>query len=918
MLTKFEGPANWADRYGSRIRGYICAPATGNYTFYISSDNSSELWLSSSDNPANRQKIAWVSGYTKVYEWGKYPEQQSQAIALQQGQRYYIEVLHRENTEGDHVEVGWRMPNGVMERPIPGSYLSPFGGGSNIAVTITSPANNTSYNYGTAVNIAATVSNGTAQKVEFYADGSKIGEDASAPYSYSWSGAAQGSHTLTAVAVPGATSSAVVITIGGVPQNCASTGSITREVWNNVTGTDVNSIPVSAPPSAVSTLTWFKAPSNSGDNFGERVRGYICPPSTGNYTFWIASDDNSELWLSTDGSPANKQKIAYVNGYTQSQEYTKYPSQKSAPVSLQANTKYYIEALHKEGSQGDNLAVGWQIPGGALERPIPGSRLAPFASSPLAAEIDAPADQSTYNVGASFVIAASASGGTGVYQKMEFFDEETKLGEDLSAPFTFTVQSAHSGTYHLSVKVTDSQSATAVSDDVHVFVSGTAASCTGTGQITRELWNEVPGTTVGDIPLSTSPDVKQQLTIFRSSAEIGDNYGQRIRGYICPPQTGTYYFYISSDDNSELWLGTGESAGTKQLIATVTGWTFPDEWTKYTSQTSAGISLTAGQKYYIEALHKEGTQGDHLEVGWKLANGTFERPIPGNRLIPFEEVPVAVCEASIQPGSSTTFCSGGNVTLFANQQSGYNYQWKKDDVEITGATSYSYYVTSQGAYQVRITYPGCNAWSAPTYVTVNDFLTARITAGGPTTFCEGESVTLYGNTCEDYIYQWKRDGEDIQGANGETYVATVSGSYQLKIISGSSISWSALQDVTVNDCGQSMKTSQSQESLAKGPSNPANDAGLASRNAFNMKVFPNPTTGMFTFNYCIEETKTEIVEIRVINVQSGATVYRKGPEKVSGCVRAEIGLSGDLPVGVYVLQLVVGQKTESTKLILCR
>jgi hypothetical protein len=44
--------------------------------------------------------------------------------------------------------------------------------------------------------------------------------------------------------------------------------------------------------------------------------------------------------------------------------------------------------------------------------------------------------------------------------------------------------------------------------------------------------------------------------------------------------------------------------------------------------------LTAGTKYYIEALHKEGIESDHLAVGWQLPNGSFERPIPGIRLIP--------------------------------------------------------------------------------------------------------------------------------------------------------------------------------------------------------------------------------------------------------------------------------------------
>jgi glucose/arabinose dehydrogenase len=931
QLTKFEAPQNRADRFGARIRGYICAPATGNYIFYIASDNNSELWLSSNDNPAGKTRIAFVNGYTKYAEWAKYPEQQSAPVSLVQGQKYYVEVLHRENTEGDHVEVGWKLPNGTFERPMPGSYLSPFG--QSFAVAITSPVDNSVVSAGSSPTIEALVSNANAaiQKVEFYANGNKLGEDMSSPYSFVWPTPSVGNYTLTAKALSSTTvtSQPVKVTVATAAA-CVAGGAITHEKWLNVTGTSISNIPVTTAPGYQGTLSQFKTISNSGDNYGERVRGFICPPATGNYTFWISSDDNSELYLSTDASPLNKQRIAYVVGYTQSQEYTKYPSQKSQPILLQANKKYYIEALHKEGASGDNLSVGWQLPSGVLERPIPGSRLAVFEDQQaLTVQITSPPANSTVTAGSNIVLNATASGGSGTYTKAELFEEETKIGEDLSVPFTFTIQNAQVGTYHLMVKVTDSNSATAESADFHIYVQN-QVSCSGTGEITRELWTNAPGTTVSDIPTTRAADVKQQLTIFKTTSEIGDNYGQRVRGYICPPVSGNYVFYISSDDNSELWLSTNEQPAAKQLVASVTGWTFPEEWNKYPSQQSALISLTAGNKYYVEALHKEGSQGDHLEVGWMLPDNSYERPVPGKRLIPFEDVPTSVCDASIQPGSSTTFCDGGSVVLNANTAPGYNYQWKKDGVEIQGATNPSYQATEQGAYQVRITYPGCNIWSAPENVTVNDFLTARITPGGPTTFCEGESVVLYGNTCNDYLYQWKRDGEDITGANSSTYVATVSGSYQLKIISGSSINWSALVDVTVNNCGGSamMKKQQTpadttqekqgaEEKVTTVEEKPT-PAAAAVAKPFNLKVFPNPTTGMFSFDYCIEETKSEMVQIKVISASNGEIVYRQPPERVTGCVRANIGLSSGLPIGVYVLQLIIGDKVESTKLVLCR
>ncbi len=166
------------------------------------------------------------------------------------------------------------------------------------------------------------------------------------------------------------------------PQNPPpSGGGILREYWLGIPGTSVGDL-TSSPnfpysPSGSGAVADFEAPIDWADNYGTRMRGYVTAPQTGQYTFWIASDDGSQLWLSSDDNPANRMLIAYVDGWTSSSEWTKYSSQQSGPIHLMAGRRYYIEALQKEGGGGDNLAVGWRLPDGTLERPIPGSRLSP-------------------------------------------------------------------------------------------------------------------------------------------------------------------------------------------------------------------------------------------------------------------------------------------------------------------------------------------------------------------------------------------------------------------------------------------------------------------------------------------------------------------------------------------------------------
>ncbi len=167
-------------------------------------------------------------------------------------------------------------------------------------------------------------------------------------------------------------------------------GAILAEYWTGIGGNAVSMLTNSPnypnSPNGMEELTSFESPTNQANNYGARVRGYVYPPDTGNYTFWIASDDNSELRLSTDDDPGNSQLIASVPGWTSSRQWDRYASQQSVSIPLVAGQRYYIEALMKEGGGGDNLAVRWMLPGGTWEdpgdpnQPIPGNRLSPFGA----------------------------------------------------------------------------------------------------------------------------------------------------------------------------------------------------------------------------------------------------------------------------------------------------------------------------------------------------------------------------------------------------------------------------------------------------------------------------------------------------------------------------------------------------------
>jgi hypothetical protein len=184
---------------------------------------------------------------------------------------------------------------------------------------------------------------------------------------------------------------------------------IEAQVWLNIgSGTTVPDLTGNARyPSSPDTTqyldSWLYPPGSSGasdtaDNYGDRLFGWLKPDQTGDYTFWIAGDDQSQLWLSTDGSPTNGKMIAQVTGWTNAMDWdgttgsTTVAALKSAPQHLEAGKKYFIMTLHKEGGGGDSVGVAWQGPGIASRQLLPAKNVDVFYLAPLQAFGPTPAN----------------------------------------------------------------------------------------------------------------------------------------------------------------------------------------------------------------------------------------------------------------------------------------------------------------------------------------------------------------------------------------------------------------------------------------------------------------------------------------------------------------------------------------------
>jgi hypothetical protein len=132
-------------------------------------------------------------------------------------------------------------------------------------VSLTSPANNTSFTAPATVNIAANASDpgGAVTKVDFYSGATLLGTDTSSPYAFSWTNVPAGNYTITATATDngGLTANASVnITVSNVSNpNLALNKPATASsvVGGNVANNATDAVTTSRWESAFSDPQWI-------------------------------------------------------------------------------------------------------------------------------------------------------------------------------------------------------------------------------------------------------------------------------------------------------------------------------------------------------------------------------------------------------------------------------------------------------------------------------------------------------------------------------------------------------------------------------------------------------------------------------------------------------------------------------------
>lgn len=283
------------------------------------------------------------------------------------------------------------------------------------------------------------------------------------------------------------------------------------------------------------TLPTFTTAQNVDDNYSRRLTGLIQPQVSGNYTFWIASDDESRLYLSTTASAANKVQIASVSGWVDYQAWDSNSSQKSAVVALDAGKCYWLEVHHHEGGGGDHASVAWSGPGISRE-PIPASALFPsFGNPPTAASIaiTSPAAGTPFTTGSPITLTASVVAGSLPVTSVEFYQGDSLIGSDSSVPYSVVWNSPTAGTHNLTARAINSGGA----------VTSSGVSITVTGQNSAPVFSANP--------------------IVAAAATEAISYSGTVAGFASDPDPGDILTFTKTSGPGWLTVGAdGSLAGT--------------------------------------------------------------------------------------------------------------------------------------------------------------------------------------------------------------------------------------------------------------------------------------------------------------------------------------------------------------------
>ncbi|MBX7109797.1 MAG: T9SS type A sorting domain-containing protein [Chitinophagales bacterium] len=348
----------------------------------------------------------------------------------------------------------------------------------------------------------------------------------------------------------------------------------------------------------------------------------------------------------------------------------------------------------------------------------------------------------------------------------------------------------------------------------------------------------------------------------------------QVTATISDPSLVKFGFEISPQNAAGTVLGTMSltdatktkftASNGKYITHTTSGNTWNGHTATWSFNWKAPVAGTGAVTFYgsfMYANNNGGTSGDIV----KTSTYTVQEA-------------VSACNLTVTPVAAT-ICKGSKQTITASGATSYTWA-PSTGLDVTTGAVVVAKPTSTTTYTVTGDGGAC---SKTVTITVNPAPTATISAGA----CTAGSILLTrgGTPTTGVTYKWQKDGVNISGATNSTYLATLSGSYTVKVT------------ITATGCNKTSKATAVTISCKMGE-----------EPAINAAAYPNPFSN--AVNIQIGSLSKEKAIIRLLDI-SGRAIHIYND--VDPAMPFEI--NEDLTPGIYFVRIEQGDVQQVIKIV---
>ncbi len=460
-------------------------------------------------------------------------------------------------------------------------------------VTLTAPVHNAQFNPGSDITLTATASdaNGSITKVEFFNGSLKLGEDATAPYSFVWPAVAEGSYALSAKATDNennvANSNVSNITVG---TDVLPTVSITSPA-NGATFDEGAVIAITAEGTAtgasISKIGFYQGNTLLGEDTSAPYAYAWNTALAGNYDLTAVVTDSK-------GQTATSAVVAVV---------VSPASGGCDGIEPWDPEKVYAAGGTIVSHKGRKYQNGWwtqgEEPGTTGEwgvwtdiGPCPGG-----GNIPPTVSISSPSQNQNFDLGTAVPIAVNASDSDGTVTSVAVYEGNNLLATLTAAPYSYVWNNATVGNYSLTAVATDDKNATTTSMAVVIAIvdgSNAAPVVTLTSPSNNAQFTE--GDVINLSATATDTDGSiSSVDFYQGSVLLGTDNAAPYEWTWSNAAIGTYALTAVATDNAG---ATGTSSVTNMEVkeATTGGCTSPQYVAGTTYATGADVQNN-GKEY---------------------------------------------------------------------------------------------------------------------------------------------------------------------------------------------------------------------------------------------------------------------------------------------------------------------------------